>query len=52
MLPILSKREKIPTSCVLVSLLQPERDVKSDNKEYDKRNLFGIDSGKLIMNFY
>jgi hypothetical protein len=30
--------------------MQPERGVKFDNKEYNKRSVYGIDSGKLIMN--
>ena len=32
--------------------MQPERGVKFDNKEYNKRSVYGIDSGKYIMNFY
>ena len=36
----------------LAGLLQPEGGVMCINKVYNKRSIYGIDSRKLIMNFY
>ena len=35
---------------VLANLHQLERDVKWSNKDNNKRNVYGIDSGKIILN--